>query len=170
MRLFIAISLNDEIRKTLVKTQEYLSRHGIRGSLTPRENLHMTLTFIGEHPDPDQVLEVMDNVGFSAFPITLNDIGLFNNNVLWAGVHEAEPLQQLVKHLRYKLAKADIPFDRKAFMPHITLFRNVDDSKGVPETHVPDVSMVVDSISLFRSDRGKNGMIYTEIGNISAAD
>ena len=33
-----------------------------------------------------------------------------------------------------------------------------------------DVSMVVDSISLFRSDRGKNGMIYTEIGSISAAD
>ena len=170
MRLFIAISLNDEIRKTLVKTQDYLSRHGIRGSQTPRENLHMTLTFIGEHPDPDQVLEVMENVEFSAFPITLNDIGIFNNNVLWAGVHESEPLQQLVKHLRYELAKADIPFDRKAFMPHITLFRNVDDSKGVPETHVPDVSMAVDSISLFRSDRGKNGMIYTAIGSISAAD
>ena len=169
MRLFIAISLNDEIRKTLVRTQDYLSRHGIRGSLTPRENLHMTLTFIGEHPDPDQVLEVMENVEFSAFPITLNDIGLFNNNVLWAGVHESEPLQLLVKHLRYEFAKADIPFDRKAFMPHITLFRNVDDSKGVPETNVPDVSMVVDSISLFRSDRGKNGMIYTEISSISAA-
>lgn len=32
-----------------------------------------------------------------------------------------------------------------------------------------NVSMVVDSISLFRSDRGKSGMIYTEIGSISAA-
>lgn len=49
MRLFIAISLSDEIRKSLVKTQDFLSRHGIRGSLVPRENLHMTLTFIGEH-------------------------------------------------------------------------------------------------------------------------
>ncbi len=170
MRLFIAISLNDEIRNTLVKTQEYLSCHGIKGSISPQENLHMTLTFIGEHPDPDQVLEVMEKVEFSSFPIVLNDIGLFNNNVLWAGVHESEPLQQLVKRLRYELAKADIPFDRKAFMPHITLFRNVDDSKGVPETHVPGVSMVVDSISLFRSDRGKNGMIYTELGSVSSAD
>ena len=118
MRLFIAISLSDEIRKSLVKTQDFLSRHGIRGSLVPRENLHMTLTFIGEHPDPDQVLEVMENVDFPAFSITLNDIGIFNNNVLWAGVHESEPLQKLVKNLRYELAKADIPFDRKAFMPH----------------------------------------------------
>ena len=170
MRLFIAISFNDEIRAALVKTQDYLSRHGVRGSVVPRENLHMTLTFIGEHPDPDQVLEVMEKVEFSAFPIILNDIGLFNNNVLWAGVHESEPLQRLVKHMRYELAKADIPFDRKAFMPHITLFRNVDDSNGVPETYIPDVSMVVDSISLFRSDRGRNGMVYTELGSISAAD
>lgn len=168
MRLFIAISPTDEIRKTLVKTQDYLSRHGIRGSLSPRENLHMTLTFIGEYPDPDQVLDAMENVEFKPFPITLNEIGLFNNNVLWAGVHESEPLMKLVKRLRYELAKADIPFDNKSFMPHITLLRNVDDTKGVPETNVPAVSMTVGSISLFRSDRGKNGMIYTEIGSVSA--
>ena len=43
-------------------------------------------------------------------------------------------------------------------------------SKGVPETNVPAVSMTVDSISLFRSDRGKNGMIYTEIGSVSATE
>ena len=61
----------------------------------------MTLTFIGEHPDPDQVLEVMENVDFPAFSIALNDIGIFNNNVLWAGVHESESLQKLVKNLRY---------------------------------------------------------------------
>ena len=41
MRLFIAISLSDEIRKSLVKTQDFLSQHGIRGSLVPRENLHI---------------------------------------------------------------------------------------------------------------------------------
>lgn len=128
----------------------------------------MTLTFIGEYPDPDQVLDAMENIEFKPFPITLNEIGLFNNNVLWAGVHESEPLMKLVKRLRYELAKADIPFDNKSFMPHITLLLNVDDTRGVPETNVPAVSMTVDSISLFRSDRGKNGMIYTEIGSVSA--
>lgn len=28
--------------------------------------------------------------------------------------------------------------------------------------------MTVDAVSLMRSDRGKNGMIYTEIGRITA--
>ena len=53
-------------------------------------------------------------------------------------------------------------------MPHITLLRNVDDTKGVPETNVPAVSMTVGCISLFWSDRSKNSMIYTEIGSVSA--
>ena len=169
MRLFIAISPADEIRKALVQTQDVLSRHGVYGSPVPAENLHMTMTFIGEYPDPDQVLGAMGNVVFRPFPITLNEIGLFNNNVLWAGVHESEPLMKLVKCLRYELAKAGIPFDNKLFMPHITLLRNVDDTRGVPETNVPAVSMTVGSISLFRSDRVKGSMIYTEIGSVSAA-
>ena len=127
-----------------------------------------SIVFESEFPDPDQVLDAMENVEFKPFPITLNEIGLFNNNVLWAGVHESEPLMKLVKRLRYELAKADIPFDNKSFMPHITLLRNVDDTKGVPETNVPAVSMTVGNVSLFRSDRSKNGMIYTEIGSVSA--
>lgn len=170
MRLFIAIRPADEIGKILVRTQDDLFRHGVRGSLLPRENLHMTLNFIGEYPDPDQVLDAMDNAEFSAFPIALNEIGLFNNNILWAGVHQSEPLMKLVRRLRYELARADIPFDNRKFMPHITLLRNVDDTKGVPEIRVPEVSMMVDSISLFRSDRGKRGMIYTELGSVAATD
>ena len=30
------------------------------------------------------------------------------------------------------------------------------------------VSMTVDHIALMKSDRGKNGMIYTELGTVSA--
>ena len=129
----------------------------------------MTLAFIGEHPDPEQVLEAMGKAEFTGFPIVLDEIGLFNNNVLWAGVHGSEQLETLVRRLRYELARADIPFDRKAFLPHVTLVRNVDDSRGVPETRVPEVSMTVSGISLFRSDRGKRGMAYTEIGTVGAA-
>ena len=34
--------------------------------------------------------------------------------------------------------------------------------------HLPTGEMDVHEISLMRSDRGKNGMIYTRIGNIEA--
>ena len=53
MRLFIGIRPNEAIRSTLVKAQEDLAHLGISGSFLLPENLHMTLAFIGEHPDAD---------------------------------------------------------------------------------------------------------------------
>lgn len=164
MRLFIAIGLSDEIRKTLTKTQDYLLRHGVRGRYLPPENLHMTLAFIGEMPDPEPVLDVIGAAPFKAFPVTLDGVGVFGNGVLWAGIRPSEPLEQLVRRLRHGLAEAEIPFDRQGFRPHITLLRNLDAEKGLPEICIPDSMMIVDRMTLYRSDRGKNGMIYTEIG------
>ena len=51
MRLFIGISPTDDVRRVLVKAQNYLQRHGITGSYLTPENLHMTLAFIGEYPE-----------------------------------------------------------------------------------------------------------------------
>ena len=62
--------------------------------------------------------------------------------------------------MRHALAYDNIPFDRKKFSPHITLLRG---GVGVPALTVPRAEMVVDHVSLMRSDRGKRGMIYTEL-------
>ncbi len=35
---------------------------------------------------------------------------------------------------------------------------------------IPPAAMTADTISLMRSDRGKRGMIYTEIGCVRASD
>ena len=163
MRLFIAVKLSDEIRKALAKIQEDLRRQGVQGRYLTPENLHMTLAFIGEVPDPDPVLEAADAVPFPAFPITLKEAGIFKSNILWAGIRPSEPLEKLVKHLRRELAEADIPFDRQTFRPHITLIRGLDTEKGLPEIRLPEVTMTVDHMTVYRSDRGRDGMIYTEI-------
>ena len=164
MRLFVAIRLSDEFRKTLEKTQDYLLRHGVRGRYLPPENLHLTLAFIGELPEPEPVLDVIGTVSFRAFPVTLDGVGVFSSGVLWAGIRPSEPLELLVKRLRHGLAEAGIPFDRQAFRPHITLLRDLNAEKGLPEICIPGSTMTVDCMTLYRSDRGKNGMIYTEIG------
>ncbi len=169
MRLFIAIRPDDGILQALVEAQEALSRRGIHGSPVPPGNLHLTLAFIGDYPDPNRVLSAMEKVHFSPFPMALRDIGSFSGQVVWAGVRESEPLLQLADCLRQELAGADIPFDRKPFLPHITLFRGADKNIVVPEILVPEASMAVGRISLFRSDRGQSGMIYTETGSVRAS-
>ena len=93
------------------------------------------------------------------------------NDLLWCGIGHPEELTACVKRLRRALAEAGIPFDRKKFSPHITLVRKPEVPKGLARgsgdvlvpAAVPKAGMIVDHISLMRSDRGKNGMIYTEI-------
>ena len=79
-------------------------------------------------------------------------------------MEESAMLAAVVRRIRRVLAENDIPFDRKRFSPHITLLRKATGTmSGV---QVEKVSMEVERISLVRSDRGKRGMIYTEVGEI----
>ena len=69
-----------------------------------------------------------------------------------------------MRRVRRALAQQEIPFDRKRFSSHITLLRR---ARGhVPELRTEPVTMTVNAISLMRSDRGRNGMIYTELGSV----
>ena len=168
MRLFIGISPSDDVRRSLVKMQGFLSRHGVSGAYSAPENLYMTLAFIGEYPESDAVLDAMEEVMFDPFGIQYDHIGTFRESIIWGGIESSEPLEKLVKRLRYELDKAEIPFDHAGFVPHFTLARHADFSRGIPSMEIVPVPMTVDQMILFRSDRGKNGMVYTPIGAVDA--
>ena len=72
MRLFIAIRLDRHIRDGLESIQLYLRDNGIKGNFTKIENLHLTLAFIGEYPDPEYVLDAMRQISFQPFEIYYN--------------------------------------------------------------------------------------------------
>ena len=166
MRLFIAIQLNHEMKEALADLQTHMQRLGVRGNFTKRENLHLTLAFIGEYPDPEDVIDVLETIDFQPFQISLEGIGSFGR-LWWAGLSGSDELKVLTRSLRRGLAEAGIPYDRKKFSPHITLVRKpVSRSGTIPEeilSDLPQAQMTVEHISLMRSDRGKNGMIYTEL-------
>ena len=161
MRLFIAIKLNSEIRNALTDVQKHLIRRGIRGNYTNTDNLHITLAFIGEYDEPDFVKEVLSEVPFSPFPISLSALGHFGD-LWWVGISDNVELASYVKRLHQALSEAGIPFDKKKFSPHISLIRKAIGT--LPAVSVPKTTMSVDHISLMRSERGPKGMIYTEIG------
>ena len=166
MRLFVAINLSDEIKEALMDIQETMRNGGIRGRETVPDNLHLTLAFIGDYDDPDYVKSVVDSVDIRPFEITIRGIGAFRD-LWWVGMENSKPLEAVSRRLRRALAEAGIPFDRKKFSPHITIIRN---GKGAPSDINEEelalsfgASMTVDHISLMRSDRGRRGMIYTEL-------
>ena len=67
MRMFIAIQLNDYMKDVLQAMQDYMRSRGVKGNYTKRENLHLTLAFIGEFDDPRVVLEAIDRANLRPF-------------------------------------------------------------------------------------------------------
>ena len=165
MRLFIAIRLSDTVKDSLIQMQNALYDRGVRGNYTPEENLHLTLAFIGEYPDAQPVLDALSSVTFRPFELSLEGMGRFGD-LWWAGMRESAPLDAVVRRIRRALAESGIPFDKKRFRAHITLIRKA--SGDLPGLSPSPASMTVDTISLMRSDRGRNGMIYTELGTVEA--
>ena len=162
MRLFVAIQLSEEMRDGLCLLQSCFVKEGVKGNYTPRENLHLTLTFIGEFSDWEGALQVVESICLQPFELRLKGIGAFGD-LWWVGLEDSDPLNSYVKSLRRGLASAAIPFDRKSFRPHITIIRRARMCGGPIRLPVPRASMWVERASLMRSDRGRNGMIYTEI-------
>ncbi len=167
MRLFTAVEPSPGFLAALTDLQKRLREAGVTGRFRDPSGLHMTLAFIGEWPeDVTEILPVVQK----PFSITLSHLGIFPEaNVLWAGIRPSEELDHLAGQVRRNLAEKGIPFDRKRFNPHITLARKpfVPEKVILSEIGVPAVSMIVDDVCLYRSDRGKNGMAYTVIGRSS---
>ena len=169
MRLFIAIQFTQEIKKELTRFQNDLKRNGLTGRFVPVENLHLTLAFIGEYPNPDDVLDVLEQVPFTPFDLSLSSTGQFGD-LYWCGIDNAKGLEAYVRRLRRALAESGIPFDKKKFSPHITLVRRGQLLREdvIAITKTPEGAMHASRVSLMRSDRGKAGMIYTEVGAVEA--
>ena len=161
MRLFVAVRLGRAFESALMRIQNGMRTAGIRGNYSKPENLHITLAFIGEYGDPKKALEAVKSVKFEPFDIKLSHLGSFPG-IFWAGIDECDRLDKCAEDVREALSERGIPYDRKKFSPHITLIRQPNADR-IPRMTVPEATQRVTKISLMRSDRGPNGMIYTEV-------
>ena len=164
MRIFIALQPAPAFRDALASVQDRLRAAGVTGWYLTPSNLHLTLAFIGMWPeDITRFLPSVQN----PFPVTLSHLGIFPKaKVLWAGVEPSQELNSLAGQVRQALAEAEIPFDRQEFNPHITLVRKpiMPENLILSDVHVPQATMMVKEVCLFRSDHGEQGMEYTVIG------
>ena len=119
------------------------------------------------YPDPEHVQEALSGLAIRPFTITLDRCGSFGGDLWWAGLKASPVLDAIARKVRRALAENDIPFDKKRFSPHITLIRKA--TNNMPGVQIHPIGMTVEEIALMRSDRGRSGMIYTEIGVIEAS-
>lgn len=95
-RIFIAIRFNDDVKNTFVNIQNALRTKGVRGNYCPYNNLHLTLAFIGEKYDLQNIYKAVSEVTFKPFTMTLGELGTFSTKtgVIWCGIKEKEPVSR----------------------------------------------------------------------------
>jgi len=180
-RLFIALTLPDQVKDAIEKTQVELRRsapaEGIRW--TKREQFHLTLKFLGNVGV--ERLESLKNslrsacAPFAPFQLRAEGIGFFPNarrlRIIWAGVKDSHgELTQLQNAVEAVSSEFNRGEPKRNFTGHVTLARVKIIKRLEAEALVKKISGVAnrffgewtaDHIELIRSEPLPDGSRYT---------
>lgn len=145
-RLFVAIDPPQDIRDHLAMLCCGLPN----ARWTVPEQLHLTLTFIGEVSGSVflDIREALAEITAPALSLQLQGVGFFpprgQPRVVWAGLEKNESLQVLQRKITTRLFHLGLEPDNRKFSPHITLAR-------LQQTPAAKVGKYLENNGLFRS-------------------
>ncbi len=181
-RLFVAIELEDGVRRALSDVQDELRKRGLSGVRWVRpDGIHLTLKFLGETP-AGQVPAIQQAlasavVGVSPHQLTLAGLGAFGSKrsprVLWVGLQgDTETLVALQGQVDRALESAGFPRESRPFSAHLTLARVRPESASgaalvvaevLSSVRVAQAALDVREVSLMRSQLGAGGAVYSRL-------
>lgn len=177
MRAFVALEIPGWYADEVAAFARELSFH-VDGRFTPRENYHVTLAFLGNATEGAVrgVMDVLDDLAYrhqaaALAPDRLGKFGRRADSTLWLGFHRNEALDDLARDLRDQLEWRGIDFDRKAFLPHLTLARrvNLDSATALPEAGFPGRCRAY-QLTLFKSQLAPEGATYQPLYSVELPD
>jgi len=160
IRTFFALWPNEDIRESLAQISHKLVRQHPGRPMCP-ENLHITLTFLGNLPvtSLDCLLPMADAISFKPFKLKLDYLGIFPHaRIVWAGMTtEPDELLELAAALHSGTLACGIQLDSQPFKPHLTLLRGANRS---PEQTIKPVNWEVNDYCLISSMNKPDGVQY----------
>lgn len=182
MRLFIAIEIDEAVRKRLAWFQDTLRNGPAKIKWVAPANIHLTLAFLGD-VSPDRIEAIEDAMqtaveGISPTRFTVRGAGSFGSKrtprVIWVGLHEQTPvLESLYNALHGELETLGLALDPRPFSPHITLGRVrsapnpgplVDALKAAHDKTFGDVAAA--RVVLFQSTLTPDGPVYEVVRTV----
>lgn len=167
MRLFLAIELSDAVKNQLCAAMDTLRANARSGNFTRRENLHLTLVFLGEQTQLDAIKAAMEEAAGKSFSLTVSGAGRFRReggDIWWCGVEKSPALTALYTSLCAALRERGFLMEAREYRPHLTLGRQVlmrpDFDKKAFAASIPAAAMEVKAMSLMQSVRINGRLIY----------
>ena len=169
LRLFVGIKIPENIAE-----QVETLKGGIPGARwLPKENYHLTLSFIGEVDEvvAEEADIALRGISFPAFDLSLCQVGYFTKNkdevrTLWTGVDNYHVLDRLHEKIDIALKNRNIDISKTRFHAHCTLAKlkgtTIDDAQKYMAMNnlFRSNPFYVDKFYLFASIRGSSGSHY----------
>ena len=135
---------------------------GLEGRGVARENIHLTLAFLGD-ADPDRAVAAARRVRASRHELPIEAARYWpKNEIVWVGPRATPPpLVALVESLQLELSRDAFILERRPFAAHVTLLRKARAPKSLPG--LPRVSWPVDEVLLVRSRISPQGPAYEPV-------
>lgn len=173
-RLFVAIEVPDAVKDAVEGAFAPWREAFPQARWVPRENLHVTLKFLGRtwprltDRVPERVEAAAADV--SRFTARLRGVGSFpsakRGRALWAGFGDTDPLAVLAAEIEASLAD-EFPAEKRPFHPHLTVARS-DPPLKLPAaynaTELESDEWEVGHVVLFRSHLGRPAPRYEPLG------
>lgn len=166
MRLFTALCFDEKTKNALFAAGKE-AENSAKGNFSMKENLHLTLVFIGETEREEEIKSALSEIEFPAFDFKISKTGFFEKGIFWAGTEENENLKNLQMEVFEKLKNLGFELEEREFVPHITLARKFRPEENFPfdeiEKNLPEKPALINRISLMKSERINGELKYTEI-------
>ena len=188
LRTFLAIDLPSDLHEAIAKKQDSLRRELPQIHWVKSGNLHITLKFLGETPEAKigDLKEVVQQAvkGISPFVMTLRGFGVFPDKrsprTIWTGIDCTQSvLDDLALQVEASVISLGFPEEGKPFRPHLTLARIKKDHREVGQAIEkagvladPFIfgRLLVEQVTLFKSDLRPTGSVYTKLWAVPLAN
>ena len=184
MRLFVAVPFPAEIKNELGKLIDDWRRERDKVGWVKKENLHLTLKFLGETP-VEKLEALKTNLSSnlkspSTFTLSLSGAGAFPNlnraRVLWVGVSEGkEKLGELFRKVEEATQPLGFLPEDRGFSAHLTVGRVKDSGLSLPllakvrACIFEAKGIIVSEVVLYQSELAPGGSVYTPLARFELA-
>jgi 2'-5' RNA ligase len=181
-RMFLAVALDDETRIAVAaRLDDALEGSRLPGRVTPIENWHITLRFLGStsQVQAEQILAHLDDhLAVDPFRLTFTRLGAFPRerkaSVLWLGCDgDVESLGSVAEECEHAAERAGFEPEGRPFHAHLTLARirpPMDVRDLVDAVEPLRVPMVVNEVTLYRSILGGGPARYEVVDSVALGE
>lgn len=128
MRLFIALDIDDSIRRRIATFVEGMRGFAPDVRFVGPESFHITLKFLGETDKLEPIVAALKEVHGQPIAMTFRGYGFFpgakNARVFWTGIEAGQELQNLVSEIDKEMTGLGFEREKGPYRAHLTLARS----------------------------------------------